>query len=69
MPAGTRITAARGGRVVLVVDRFSRGGTDPEHLGLENRIWILHDDGTIGIYAHLLIYSARVAPGQRVEVG
>ena len=30
---------------------------------------ILHDDGTMAIYAHLHPDSVRVAPGQRVERG
>ena len=32
-------------------------------------IYILHDDGTIAIYAHLDMYSAKVKAGQKVQRG
>ena len=30
---------------------------------------ILHDDGTMGVYLHLMRHSVLVAEGQRVQVG
>ena len=69
MPIGTRIMAARAGIVILVVDKHPSGGADPSHLGLANKIWILHDDGTVGVYAHMVADGARVVPGQEVESG
>jgi len=69
MPLGTRIMAARAGTAILVVDRHPSGGSDPSHFGLANKIWILHDDGTVGVYAHMVANSAQVVPGQKVETG
>ena len=59
MPTGTTVRAARGGLVVSVEEGNGRG----EH------IYILHDDGTFGLYAHLRQRSAVVEPGLRVRTG
>jgi murein DD-endopeptidase MepM/ murein hydrolase activator NlpD len=59
MPTGTVVRAARGGLVVSVEVGSGRG----EH------IYILHDDGTFGLYAHLRQRSAVVEPGLRVRTG
>jgi murein DD-endopeptidase MepM/ murein hydrolase activator NlpD len=59
MPIGTAVQAARGGLVVSVEESGGRG----EH------IYILHDDGTFGLYAHLRRKSALVQPGLRVRTG
>ena len=67
MPEGTTIHAARAGTVEIVVDRFDRGGTDPDLRDSVNMILIRHSDGTIGEYVHLKRGGARVKPGQKVK--
>ncbi|HLA31063.1 MAG TPA: M23 family metallopeptidase [Pseudomonas sp.] len=65
MPQGTPIVAARGGVVVKSENRQSGRGNNPSG----NFVRILHDDGTMGVYLHLLRGSVSVREGQRVEVG
>ncbi len=65
MPEGTPIVAARGGMVVKVENSQSGRGTNPAG----NFVRILHDDGTMGVYLHLMKGSVKVREGQRVEVG
>lgn len=69
MPIGTAIRAARGGSVVSVQDGNSDGGNSTAYRGQTNSVYILHDDGTFGVYAHLRRGSALVRPGQRIQVG
>ena len=69
MPIGTGIRAARGGSVVSVQDRFGAGGNSVAYRSQTNSVYILHDDGTFGVYAHLRQGSALVRPGQRVQGG
>ena len=70
MPIGTDIYAARGGVVFDVASTNFRGGLDPaKDLPAANLIRILHDDGTIAIYAHLNWNTIRVQPGDRVKRG
>lgn len=69
MPVGTAVRAARGGTVVSVQDGFNTGGNSPRYRSQTNSIYLLHDDGSFAIYAHLRHRSALVTPGQRVEQG
>jgi murein DD-endopeptidase MepM/ murein hydrolase activator NlpD len=69
MPIGTGIRAARGGSVVSVQDRHGAGGNSVAYRSQTNSVYILHDDGTFGVYAHLRQGSALVRPGQRVQGG
>jgi murein DD-endopeptidase MepM/ murein hydrolase activator NlpD len=69
VPDGTPIYAAREGTVINVRHDFFRGAADMALLDQANVIEILHDDGTIGIYAHLHWESIRVQPGQSVRRG
>jgi murein DD-endopeptidase MepM/ murein hydrolase activator NlpD len=69
MPIGTGIRAARGGSIVVVKDAYADVGGSVENRGQTNAIYILHDDGTFGVYAHLRRGSALVRPGQRVQMG
>lgn len=69
MPTGTAVRAARGGEVVSVEDRYEAGGNSPEYRSQTNNIYVMHDDGTFGVYAHLRHRSAVVTPGQRVKMG
>ncbi|HEX9878470.1 MAG TPA: M23 family metallopeptidase [Gammaproteobacteria bacterium] len=70
MPIGTGIYAARGGIVTEVASNFRGAGTDLEiHGAAANFIRILHDDGTMALYAHLNSNSVRVVPGENVVRG
>lgn len=69
MPVGTAVRAARGGTVVSVQDSFNAGGNSPSYRSQTNSIYLMHDDGSFGIYAHLKHRSALVQAGQRVERG
>ncbi|MGC1332711.1 peptidoglycan DD-metalloendopeptidase family protein [Pseudomonas sp.] len=65
MPVGTPIIAARGGTVVKVENDQGSGGSNPSG----NFVRILHDDGTMGVYLHLMQGSVSVLEGQHVAVG
>ena len=65
MPEGTPIVAARAGTVVKVENQQSGRGNNPSG----NFVRILHDDGTMGVYLHLMRGSVSVEEGQRIEVG
>ena len=65
MPEGTPIVAARGGVVVRVENSQSGRGNNPSG----NYVRILHDDGTMGVYLHLMQGSVSVREGQRVQTG
>lgn len=65
MPEGTPIIAARGGTVVKIENNQSGRGSNPSG----NFVRILHDDGTMGVYLHLMRGSVTVQEGQRVTVG
>ncbi len=70
MPIGTPVHAARSG-VVMDMARFFHGaGEDLKRYGQRaNFIRILHDDGTMAVYAHLDYEGVRVREGQHVERG
>lgn len=65
MPVGTPIIAARAGTVVKVENSQSGRGQNPAG----NFVRILHDDGSMGVYLHLMQGSVVVREGQRVGVG
>lgn len=69
MPIGTAIRAARGGSIAVVKDSYSDVGGSVESRSQTNAVYVLHDDGTFGVYAHLKRNSALVRPGQRVQAG
>jgi len=70
MPIGTGVYSARGGVVIEIADDNYTAGMDPDaDLAGANIVRILHDDGTMGLYAHLNWNSIRVRPGQSVERG
>jgi murein DD-endopeptidase MepM/ murein hydrolase activator NlpD len=66
LPVGTPVLAARGGEVVRVIDGFNP--REFEIQGNLNSVWILHDDGTVGVYMHLS-NSIPHRPKDRVEAG
>jgi len=66
MPMGTRVNAARDGRVIRVVQSYS----DNDHeWGHENRVWVRDADDTVARYFHLTRNGARVAEGEDVVQG
>jgi murein DD-endopeptidase MepM/ murein hydrolase activator NlpD len=65
MPEGTPIVAARGGMVVKIENEQSGRGNNPAG----NFVRIMHDDGTMGVYLHLMKGSVAVREGQRIETG
>jgi murein DD-endopeptidase MepM/ murein hydrolase activator NlpD len=69
LPEGATICAARGGTVIEVIQHNTEGGISDEMRPKANRILILHDDGSIGRYAHLTHNGARVKVGQKVQAG
>lgn len=67
---GTPVLAARAGRVMQVETHFDGAGLDREKFGgRANHVRILHEDGSMAVYAHLQADSVRVRPGARVEAG
>jgi murein DD-endopeptidase MepM/ murein hydrolase activator NlpD len=66
MPIGSPIVAAREGTVVRVEERWPDTDSDPMHL---NRVDIVHDDGTLALYAHLMENGVLVEVGDTVAQG
>ena len=67
---GTPVLAARAGTVMQVESDFSKAGLKQEKYGgRANFVRILHDDGTMGLYAHLKLDGVLVRVGQRVQAG
>ncbi len=65
---GTPVLAARGGTVMQVESDFSKAGLKREKYGgRANFVRILHDDGSMALYAHLKANGALVRVGQRVS--
>lgn len=69
MPVGTEIVAARAGTVISVKDDYHMSGRNGYFLDKANYVSVLHDDGTYATYAHTLMGSAQVKPGDQVDVG
>jgi murein DD-endopeptidase MepM/ murein hydrolase activator NlpD len=67
---GTPVVAAREGVVMQVESDFEKAGLDREKYGgRANFVRVLHDDGTMGLYAHLKPEGVLVRVGQRVRLG
>ncbi|TWI06338.1 uncharacterized protein DUF4124 [Luteimonas cucumeris] len=67
---GTPVMAARSGVVMQVESDFAQAGlSEEEYGGRANFVRILHDDGTMALYAHLQPGGALVRVGQRVRQG
>ncbi len=70
VPVGTPVLAARDGVVMQLQDRYRGNGLDrARDAGRANYVRILHDDGSMALYAHLAEAGVRVGVGQRVEAG
>jgi murein DD-endopeptidase MepM/ murein hydrolase activator NlpD len=70
MPVGTPVLAVRDGTIMDVEADFNRGGADREKfLDKANHVRVLHEDGTMAVYAHLDLASVSVRRGARVRAG
>ena len=70
VPEGTPVLAARDGIVMQVEEDFAGAGMDRERfLGRANNVRVVHEDGTMALYAHLKLESVVVSAGQRVTAG
>ena len=69
MSVGTYISAARAGTVIWVKDDYHMGGKRTYFLDKANYVKVLHDDGSYAVYAHILLGTALVKPGDKVNVG
>lgn len=70
VPVGTPVLAARGGIVMQTAAGFHGHGLDfSRDAGRANFIRILHDDGSMALYAHLAEGGVQVRVGQRVNAG
>ncbi len=67
MPEGSDVLAARAGVVMDIAEDFYDGGVDAKNMHRGNYIRILHNDGSMAIYAHLQLESVTVSRGQRVK--
>ena len=67
---GTPVVAARDGVVMQVESDFDKAGLNLERYGgRANFVRILHEDGTMTLYAHLKSEGVLVRVGQRVRAG
>ena len=65
---GTPVIAARAGTVMEVESDFERAGLDTEQYARSaNFVRIVHDDGTMALYAHLKQDGVLVRPGQHIR--
>lgn len=69
MPVNTPIHAARAGIVIEVNNDFFKGGLKQAYTSRANSIRILHEDGSMAVYAHLALETAQVYPGLKVYAG
>jgi len=69
MPIGTPVLAARAGVVIEMEDNFHGAAQTERYLARSNHVRILHDDGTMAVYAHLQPNSLRVRKGATVKRG
>lgn len=69
MPEGTPVLAAREGVVVMTHAESDRGGPSRKYAEDSNFIILMHDDGTLGEYAHLQKNGVLVELGQKVRRG
>ena len=66
---GTPVLAARAGVVMQVEEGFRAHGTNARFADRANYVRVLHDDGSMAVYAHLAPASMLRMPGDRVVVG
>jgi len=66
---GTPVLASRSGKVIYVKQDSKNGCPDQKCAGMANMIIVLHNDGTLGRYAHLKFGSALISVGQEITAG
>jgi murein DD-endopeptidase MepM/ murein hydrolase activator NlpD len=66
---GTPVLAARAGVVMQAEGGFRDGGLDPSLASRANLIRVLHEDGSMALYAHLQEGGVYVRPGDTVSLG
>lgn len=67
---GTPVLAARAGTVMQVEAGFRASGlASGDARGQANFIRVLHDDGSMALYAHLAVDGVQVRVGQQVQAG
>ena len=67
---GTPVLAARAGTVMQIEAAFSKAGLKKDtYSGRANFVRILHDDGSMALYAHLTTGGVLVRVGQQVKAG
>ena len=67
---GTPVLAARAGTVMQVEAGFRASGlASGDARGQANFIRVLHDDGSMALYAHLAVEGVQVRVGQQVQAG
>ncbi len=69
MPIGTPVLAARAGRIMDMEENFHGAAQEQRYLSRSNNVRILHDDGTMTVYAHLQPNSIRIRRGAMVGTG
>lgn len=69
MPEGTPIHAARGGVVIDLTEKHTRGGASRRYARYANFVTVLHIDGTTGEYYHLRKNGVSVSLGDKVKLG
>lgn len=69
LKVGDKIFAARGGKVVAVEEKFEQGCGTIECAKYNNKILILHSDGTFAEYLHLKQNGAEVNVGENISQG
>lgn len=69
-PIGTQVLAARDGVVMQIESDYGAAGLDQEqYAGRANFIRIVHNDGSMAVYAHLAENGVQVRNAQRVRAG
>jgi len=68
-PEGTPVFAAADGIVIALKNDSSVGGTDQKFEDDANYVEILHENGEVSEYEHLLLNSIRVKVGESVKRG
>ena len=66
---GTPVLAARDGTVVATMSGHARGGADRSLAGQANFVRVLHEDGSMALYAHLQEGGVSVRTGDRIHLG
>jgi murein DD-endopeptidase MepM/ murein hydrolase activator NlpD len=66
---GRKIYAARGGKVIKVVQYHDEGGANKKYLNKGNHVIINHGDGTYAAYWHLMLNGSLVKRGDVVKTG